>query len=124
MNLLKSTLKSLLIFTIILSIIAIIYTILIYNNILIKDPKQIKIIAFITGIILFFIVGITSGKKSEKNGWLRGLISGLLIYGIIIIIKSLNNNLNDYFIFIKITTYLLSSTLGGILGINFKRKRA
>lgn len=124
MNLLKSTLKSLLIFTIILSIITIIYTILIYNNILIKDPKQIKILAFITGIILFFIVGIVSGKKSEKNGWLRGLISGLLIYGIIIIIKSLNNNLNDYFIFIKITTYLLSSTLGGILGINFKRKRA
>ena len=124
MNLLKSTLKSLLIFTIILSIITIIYTILIYNNVLIKDPKQIKIIAFITGIILFFIVGITSGKKSEKNGWLRGLISGLLIYGIIIIFKSLNNNLNDYFIFIKITTYLLSSTLGGILGINFKIKRA
>ena len=124
MNLLKSTFKSFLIFSIILTIITFIYTILIYNNIINSEPNNIRIFSFITGIILFFIVGLISGKSKGNNGWLKGLITGTIIYGLIIIIKSLQNNLNDYFIFIKIITNLLSSTLGGILGINFKRKRA
>lgn len=121
MNLIKSTLRSIFIFTIILIVFCLIYTLLLYNNILTFDNQNISIFSFIIGIVLFILLGLFSSIKSDSKGWLKGLISGITVYSIVIIFKSLRNDLNDIMIIIKIITYLLSSTFGGIIGINMNK---
>jgi len=77
---------------------------------------------FIGTIIGIFILSFNNGKKALKRGLLNGLRLGLIITFIFFIISLLNK---DYFSISKITYYgilILSSSIGGSLGINFKKQ--
>ena len=79
MNWLITKLKEILIFTIILFIFMVIYTSLILFEIVPNDNNLIRTITFIMGLILFLILGLISGKKEKKNGWLTGILSSIII---------------------------------------------
>lgn len=100
-------------------ILTFIFTILNYFNII---NSQIMIISKII-IPLFSLAlgGYIMGKDSEKNGWIEGLKLGLIIVLLIIIgnlIFSQKIILKDLIFYIIL---LISSVLGGMIGINRKK---
>ena len=103
-----------------LLIYLIIITSLSYINIF--NYKVTSTINFIFINLLFFIFGFKSGKRSEKKGFLSGLITGtvntLTLLFLSMIFKCLPNSKTLLYFLILI----ISSVLGGILGINFKGK--
>lgn len=116
----KSKLFAYLIFFIIVSICASIYSLLIYYNKVDSNIKSFNIYTFIIGIFCFFILGFVSGNVADKNGLLEGLIAALVI---ILIALVINFFIQVPFItksFIKIVSYISSSSLGGIIGVNLK----
>lgn len=46
-----------------------------------------KMIVFISNIIVFFMFGYKSGKKSNRKGVSEGLINGITLIGILLIIS-------------------------------------
>lgn len=123
MNWLSLKLKELLFFTISLSILMIIYTTLISLNIIPDDISLNRTITLIIGLFLFFLLGVISGKKEKKNGWLSGISSASLILLVIILIGIFMKNKIDIFLLSKYTCFLLCSMIGGMFGVNLKPKR-
>lgn len=123
MNWLSLKLKELLFFTISLSILMIIYTTLISLNIIPDDISLNRTITLIIGLFLFFLLGVISGKKEMKNGWLSGISSASLILLVIILIGIFMKNKIDIFLLSKYTCFLLCSMIGGMFGVNLKPKR-
>lgn len=118
-----SKLFSYLVFFIIIVISASIYSLLIYYNKLDSSAKAFNTYTFIIGIFSFLILGVIVGYRAMKNGLLEGLIAALIIILITLII---NFFIHVPFItksFIKIATYLTSSSLGGIIGVNLNQKQ-
>lgn len=119
-KLIKQKIIVYLFFLLILSIFIGIYSFLIYTNKINSDRKTINMHSFVIGVILFLILGIISGNIAQKNGLLEGLIASLiiilisLIINFIIDVPFINKN------FIKTITYLVSSSAGGIIGVNIK----
>ncbi len=106
------------IFTIILTLIAFIYAILLKNKVLSTTNPGFNNITFIIGIILFFILGLLSGIVAKKNGLLEGLLSALIILSTVLLINLIIKVEIKPFFFIKIGSFLLSSMAGGIVGVN------
>lgn len=107
-----------LIFTIILTICAFIYAILLKNKVLSTNTSSFNKITFILGILLFFVLGLLSGITAKKNGLIEGLLSALIIISIVLLLNLiLKVNIESKF-FIKGASYLLSSMAGGIIGVN------
>lgn len=83
-------------------------------------PKVLSIIALSAGA---FLAGILISKKHKKRGALLGVICGALIYftvlagGLIMSGFKLSNLL-----LIKLLVALLSGTIGGMIGVNIKKK--
>lgn len=123
MNWLSLKLKELLFFTISLSILMIIYTTLISLNIIPDDISLNRTITLIIGLFLFFLLGVISGKKEMKNGWLSGISSAVLIILVITLIGIFMKNKIDIFLLSKYTCFLLCSMIGGMFGVNLKPKR-
>ena len=121
-NFFKTKLSVYLIFFIIVSLFASIYAILIYYDKLSSNTKQFNTYTFIIGIVLFMLLGLISGIKAKKNGLLEGLTAALiiillsLIINLIIKVPFASKNL------VKIATYLTSSGVGGIIGVNVNSK--
>lgn len=109
-----------LLFLVILSIFTITYALLIYYGKVNSDIKQFNIWTFIIGIISFFILGLISANIAQKNGLLEGLVSALIIVLIALIINLFVQVQFNFRTFIKCVTYLVSSSLGGVIGVNFK----
>lgn len=109
-----------LIFLFILSLFTIIYALLIYNGKIDSDMKKFNTVTFILGIIAFLLLGLVSGNIAQKNGLLEGLISALIIVLITLIINLFARVDFDFRTFLKCVTYLTSSSLGGVIGVNFK----
>lgn len=82
--------------------------------------KVSSIISYIFIIVLFFISGYKLGNKSNKKGYLSGLlvgISNIIFMFILGVILKLEFNLN---ILLYYFTLILSSVIGGCIGINRK----
>lgn len=112
-----------LIFTIILTVIAFIYAILLNNGILSTSSPAFTNITFVVGIILFFILGLISGIVAKKNGLIEGLFSSLLILSIALLVNLIIKIEIKPLFFVKIAAYLISSMAGGILGVNWGSKK-
>lgn len=112
-----------LIFTIILTVIAFIYAILLNNGILSTSSPAFTNITFVVGIILFFILGLISGIVAKKNGLIEGLFSSLLILSIALLVNLIIKIEIKPLFFVKIAAYLISSMAGGILGVNWSSKK-
>ena len=106
-------------------ILTLIYTIYLYfvnsntnfNNILINNHY----ISYFIGLICFFILGIISTFKTNKNFLLNSFINFLIIYFIIISIEVISDNF-DFNIksFIKILSYLFMTFCSTLLFSNKK----
>ena len=125
MNWLILKLKELFIFIIILSILMIIYTTFILINLIPNEQTLNRTILLIVGLLLFFTLGVISGNKEKKHGWLSGLSSSLIIIFLSLIIGLFTKTNVDIFLIGKYVCYLLCSITGGILGVNlsFNKKR-
>lgn len=82
--------------------------------------KQFNTWTFIIGIICFFILGFVSANVAQKNGLLEGLVAALIIVLITLLINLFVQVQFSFRTFIKCVTYLVSSSLGGVIGVNFK----
>ncbi len=111
-----------LIFTIILTLFAFIYALLLHKGILYTTNPGFSNITFIFGIILFFILGLLSGIVAKKNGLIEGLLAALIIIAIVLLINLIVKIQIKPMFFIKMGSFLLSSSAGGIIGVNIVNK--
>ncbi len=107
-------------FLIILSLFTIIYALLIYFNKINSSIKNFNTITFIMGILSFFLLGLVSENIAQKNGLLEGLVSALFIILITLLVNLFIKVDFNFRTFIKTVTYLVASSLGGVLGVNFR----
>ena len=73
-------------------------------------------------IISIFIGGIIIGKKSTQKGWLEGIKQGLIIILLMLIISLILKNKFEFKNTIYYIILIISTTLGSMIGINFKAK--
>lgn len=121
-NFFKNKLSIYLIFFIIVSLFATIYAILIYYNKLSSTTSSFNTYTFIMGVVLFIILGLISGIKAKKNGLIEGLTAALIIILISLLINLIIKVPFESRNLIKIATYLTSSGVGGIIGVNINSK--
>lgn len=114
----KSILKSLGWFLMSLIIYLLIITTLAHFNLI--SYKIVSIFSFIFMCILFLISGFSLGKKSEKKGYLTGLFIGTINILLILLISLILRSFPSLKSLIYFAVLLLSSTLGGMFGINKK----
>ena len=115
---LKNLSKGLLTTIIIFIILSLILTLLNYFNLL--NHTVLTICKMVIPLLSIVTGSFISGKKTIKNGWISGLINGLIItlfiFILSLIIKDFEFKNLIFFIIIIIT-----STFGSILGINAKK---
>ncbi len=120
MNRIKIYLRGVLIFYILFLMYLVIITTLNYYNVF--NYKTISVVNFISMIMLFMFAGFGVALKSQKKGYINGLIIGafnvvLFLFLAFILGESPKLTIGIYFLIL-----LLSSTIGGMFGINFKNK--
>lgn len=120
MEKIKKYLKPILYFYIFLVTYLVIITSLNYFEIL--TYKTISLISFIVVILLFMTIGFLIASKSQKKGYINGLIIGgfniiLFLFLTVILGETPKLSTGIYFLIL-----LLSSTIGGMFGINYKNK--
>jgi len=105
-----------------LAITIIIYTSLLYFGVISSNDNTVKTVSFVMGLVLFLILGLISGLKEKKSGWLAGFTSSLFLVLIVIFINIISKNLTVMSL-IKYLAYVISSMLGGIIGVNIITKK-
>ncbi len=83
--------------------------------------KTVSIISFIYIVGLFMFNGFIIGKSSEKRGYLSGLLVGIFNIILILILAMIFKSFPEVKSLIYFVILLLSSSLGGMFGINFKK---
>jgi len=106
-------------FTASLFIYLLIITLFAYLNIF--SYKTVSVLSFIFTIILFIYSGFKLGKLSTKRGYLSGLLIGSLNILILLFLSLVLRSFPGVKSLLYYGILLLSSTFGGMLGIN-KRK--
>lgn len=121
MHYIKNTVKAYLCFLIMIPIITIIYTLIIYflhPNI---NQSTLSIISLFVIIFIFFIFGIIVGLCNQKKGLLCGAVSTLILFGLIVFINLICHSF-DFRLLIKALLATFTAGLGGLIGINLKKK--
>lgn len=115
---LKNLLKYLGFYAIFLILIIVICSIL---NLLGVNSTITNLILFIFNTILFFVFGFKNGKLTTSKGYLAGLKIGATFLLLLLIISLfLNKNMFSITSLIYYVILILSSLLGGMMGINKK----
>lgn len=83
--------------------------------------KTVSVMSFIFMCLLFMFNGFKIGKRSQKRGYLSGLFIGGINIVLVLFLALIFRSLPQMKSLIYFATLLLSSTLGGMFGINFKR---
>ena len=83
--------------------------------------KTVSVISFIYIVGLFMFNGFIIGKSSEKRGYLSGLLVGIFNIILILILAMIFRSFPEVKSLIYFVILLLSSSLGGMFGINFKK---
>ena len=121
MEKLKNHLKSLSYFYGGLLIYLIIITI--FNHFNWFSQQAVSIISFVVVIFLFMFLGFYTARKSEKKGYINGLIIGgvnIVMFLLLTLIfgEKIKLTTSIYFVIL-----LLSSTVGGMFGINYRKEK-
>ncbi len=114
----KLYLKGIAYFYIILVCYLILITTFNYFNII--SYKVLSIISFVFMILLFMYVGFFIASRSNKKGYINGLIIGgfniiLFLFLAVLVGENPKLTIGIYFLIL-----LLSSTIGGMFGINYQ----
>ena len=120
MNYLKKYSKIIFTWSIIIIIYLIILTLLNYFQIM-KFNTIIKL-NFIIVSIITFILGILTGKKTTKKGYIEGLKIGGIIMGLLFVLNLIFIRRFSLYTFAYYLTLLASATFGSMIGINLKKK--
>lgn len=93
-----------------------------FNYFEIINFKVMSVISFVFMILLFMFMGFYIASKSNKKGYINGLIVGgfnivLFLFIALIIGENPKLSIGLYYLIL-----LLSSTIGGMFGINYKNK--
>ena len=117
MNKIINYLKTYLLFLIVLIIYLIVFSLIMYFELI--SYKTLNIINYIFVILLFFITGFRISNLERNKGYLNGFfISSILIILFTIISLILGKlNLSSLIYYISV---ILSSIFGGIIGVNKK----
>lgn len=117
---LKFYLKDILYFFGILFLVLMILTFLNYINLI--DYKMVSIISFIVTIILFLYSSVRVARKSERKGYKSGLIFSSINILIFMLLSLIMGAKINWSVIIYYLILLISGTLGGMVGINIKKK--
>ncbi len=114
----KSALMGLLFSVIILSVFAVIIT---YTQL---SEKYIGVIALLATVSGALLAGMLASVKIKTKGWLTGVAAALWDFLMLLVIglTAYESSLNFSEIFKKIPLYILIGMLGGIIGVNIRRK--
>lgn len=114
--------RGILYFYAILILFLLVATIFNYFNVI--SYKTLSTISFIFMILLFIFIGFFIAKKSERNGYFNGFIIGIINIVLLLILSLLMGENPKISIGIYFLILLLSSTIGGMFGINFRIKNS
>lgn len=117
----KSKILVYLTFVIIMTSFCGIYALLILYGKINTDQTQINIVTFTIGIISFFILGLLSGKTAKRNGLIEGILAALVILLLALLANLIFKVPFVSKTFIKMATYIISSSIGGIIGVNITK---
>lgn len=81
----------------------------------------INILRIITILLAIFIPTFILGKKSNRKGYLEGIKYGLILIVLSLVISLITKNKFNFDIIIYYIIMLVSSMLGSMMGINFKK---
>lgn len=84
--------------------------------------KTVSVLSFIFMCLLFMYNGFSLGKKSSKRGFLSGLMIGTINIILVLLLAIILRSIPGFKSLIYFAVLLLSSTLGGMFGINFKKE--
>ncbi len=113
-----------LIFSIIITLIFLSISAIASTNLDLND-NAILALSLISANIGIFFGGFIAGKINKSKGYMIGALNGLICFIILTIISFVfNKNSMTTISLIKFITFVLSSLIGGILGVNFNKKRS
>lgn len=112
--------KGILYFYAILIVFLLVATLFNYFNVI--SYKTLSTLSFIFMIVLFIFIGFFIAKNSERKGYINGLIIGFINIVLLLILSLLLGENPKLSIGIYFLILLLSSTIGGMFGINFRIK--
>lgn len=92
---------------------------LIFFNVI--NAGKIDLFIFLTSIIVFVILGFLSGNIKNKSGLVNGVLLSTFVVLVLIIVSIFVSSISLQFSHIvRFIIMVLSSGLGGIIGVNFK----
>lgn len=80
------------------------------------------LVSLVTGA---FVGGLLAARTAGQNGWLMGLATGGILFLLLIIAGgfALLSNMQAAHTWVKLAVMLGASAVGGIVGINLRKKR-
>ncbi|XMB66532.1 TIGR04086 family membrane protein [Mycoplasmatota bacterium zrk1] len=121
MKILKQNLLIFFIFALLVVLTAVSYTLIIFNKEISMD--SINTTVLILSIILFMILGLLVGAVKKRNGLRNGFIYGFIIALFLFLYSFLGNDEFSFHQLIRYLILLLSSSLGGVIGVNIPKKK-
>lgn len=116
----KVYLKSSLPFFIVFILYLLLITLLSYFNVL--GYKTISIMSYIFSIMFFLLSGFKTARKTSKRGYLSGLFMGLILVILMMLLSLILGSGIKIKALIYYGTLILSSVIGGMVGINAKKQ--
>ncbi|MCM1514795.1 MAG: TIGR04086 family membrane protein [Anaeroplasma bactoclasticum] len=95
-----------------------VYTLILYFGKVSYTETSVYRFTFVIGVLSFFIYGFLTGKIEQKHGLLSSFLSTCVILALVIFVHLLSKKSIDAPSWIKYASYLLSASLGGMLGVN------
>lgn len=115
--------KSYLYITIIFFLFTMLYTFLVFKSVLTLSSSTNKVISLIIGSLLFFFYAFTHTIRKDSKGIIRGFIIGITLSIVIIILNLIFKSSFSVSDIYKYAIYIVSSIIGGIIGINKHNKK-
>ena len=82
------------------------------------------VLSLISANLGVVVGGFVAGKLNKSKGYLVGAINGIIIFIILTVVSFFFSKESMTAIsLIKLITFVLSSIIGGILGVNFNKRR-
>ncbi|ERJ12749.1 TIGR04086 family membrane protein [Haloplasma contractile] len=76
---------------------------------------------FIIALLIFFILGFLTGNGLEKNGLFNSLILSFIVMILLLMLWFLGfNQVINFKLILRFVILMLTSGLGGVIGVNFK----